>query len=189
MAYNEISDARVQNGAIANSALFFDLRDNPKGIAAGDPGAPRVVQGALALPGAGTVLLTAYSAGLSASTGANEGSALTAGAGYQLVPFSTTGTATDSFIVQRDGTLTMRIGLNRSSGSNPAYARVYRNGVAYGAIQTVTTSGLQYFTENLDFVVGDEIQLYGDRNSNASVFFALGILGGYVDGGAVRFGS
>lgn len=47
MAYNTISDARVQNGAIANSALFFHLRDNPIAIANGDSGAPRIVDAAL----------------------------------------------------------------------------------------------------------------------------------------------
>lgn len=189
MAYATLSDSQIDGDSPLIADTLFKLRDNPIAIANGDPGAPRIVQGALALPGAGTVLLQAWSDAAFGLSFASEGSALTSGTGYQLVPFASVGVSTDNFVAQRDGTISVRVGINRTSGSNPAYARVYRNGVAYGSVQTVTTSGLQLFFESLDFVAGDSIQLYGDRNGNESVGYLISIYGGYYDPAAVRFGS
>lgn len=183
MAYNEISDARVQNGAIANSALFFDLRDNPKAIAAGDPGAPRIAHGAIAGPGAGDVIQPCYVDGTIHP--ANCTRVINSGSGYQAYDLLVSSVAYVSGIrVQRDGNLRVQItGLNGDAGTS--YIRLYRNGVAYGTERTITSTTAQSFTEDLEFFSGDEIQLFCNRNGE-SVVATLSIRGGHYDAGLLE---
>ena len=47
MAYTPIPDQELEPGKPGSSELFFKLRDNPEGIAAGSPGAPKVTNEAL----------------------------------------------------------------------------------------------------------------------------------------------
>ena len=47
MAYTPIPDEELEPGKPGSSELFFKLRDNPEGIAAGDPGAPKRQEGAI----------------------------------------------------------------------------------------------------------------------------------------------
>ena len=42
MAYTPIPDQELEPGKPGSSELFFKLRDNPEGIAAGSPGAPKI---------------------------------------------------------------------------------------------------------------------------------------------------
>lgn len=182
MAYNEISDARVQSGAIANSALFFDLRDNPKGIAAGDSGAPRVVIGALAGPGAGSIMLGATTSNgqLSRANGVGFDAG---GIGYQKITFNSP-LGYSGFYVQKDGNYRVSVMLSRSSGSTTVSCRMYRNGAAYGAVISTTSSTA--YSEDVDFLSGDIIELYIDRNGS-SASASIEILGAAYDPAAVRF--
>lgn len=47
MAYSALSDSQIDGDSPLVADTLFKLRDNPEAIAAGDPGAPRVVTDAL----------------------------------------------------------------------------------------------------------------------------------------------
>ena len=48
MAYTDIPDSEIEPGKPGSTSLFTKLRDNPKGIAAGDAGAPKISNNAFA---------------------------------------------------------------------------------------------------------------------------------------------
>ena len=50
--------------------------------------------------------------------------------------------------------------MQANGGAGPVYARIYKNGVAFGTLRTTSNVFNNVFTENLAFSVGDKIQLY-----------------------------
>lgn len=142
MAYNEISDARVQSGAIANSALFFDLRDNPLAVISADPTAPKLLNAnAASSPAAGGKMVSPLC----------FGQAVQASAWVKIRGESRVNVA---------GTYTVTVTSYGLPGTGSYSFRVYINGAAAGT--TRTTSGAGPYSASEDFALdeGDIISIY-----------------------------
>lgn len=62
----------------------------------------------------------------------------------------------------------VRVSFGLWAGSGTAYGRVYKNGVAHGIERSTSATSEQTYTEDLEFVAGDLVQIYGRHPSGYS---------------------
>jgi hypothetical protein len=77
------------------------------------------------------------------------------------------------FIVARDGEYRVTWQMKAQYSGDAVRTRVYKNGVAYGAIQTNSTTSWVTKSEDLTFEAGDLLQLYGDGDSGGLCYAQL----------------
>lgn len=63
------------------------------------------------------------------------------------------------------GTYRIRLHMQGVSSSSTLYARIYRNGAAYGTERSVTNTTATY-SQDLSFDVGDTIEIWGRRSAS-----------------------
>ena len=64
-----------------------------------------------------------------------------------------------AFTIVTPGTYRVKFDM-QSSGTATAYAQIYKNGVAFGTVRSVSTSGYVTFTEDLVFAAGDTCEVW-----------------------------
>lgn len=85
---------------------------------------------------------------------------------HPISPQSTSYTQLELWNVYKAGTYRITLFLDGVSSSSALYARIYRNGAAYGTQRTVTNIDASY-SEDLTFSVGDTIEIWGRRGSSS----------------------
>jgi hypothetical protein len=72
-----------------------------------------------------------------------------------------------SYKFKRSGTFTFYFGLKISVSEHEAYARIYKNGVAYGTERSTTNTTYVYYSENLTVISGDifSIRIHSDNTA------------------------
>ena len=72
-----------------------------------------------------------------------------------------------SYKFKRSGTFTFYFGLEISAKMERAYARIYKNGVAYGTERSTTNTTYVYYSENLTVISGDIFSIRIHSNNDA----------------------
>lgn len=140
--YTAISAGETNPGAPLTSSLVKRLEANPRAIAEGAPGAPRVRTSALVAPAAGNVVLARYAN----SSGATVVSTNTA---YGNPADVTRGSAA-VFQVLRGGTVRAAVEHRANVAFGQARVRVLRNTTV---MQEWSTSSDSYSNRSIDFSV------------------------------------
>jgi len=73
---------------------------------------------------------------------------------------TTTWIKAKGFIIDRSGTVSIRFNLSSNIGGNQARGRIYKNGVAFGTLQSTTSLSYVEFSQTLTFARGDAVDLY-----------------------------
>jgi hypothetical protein len=77
--------------------------------------------------------------------------------------------------IKKSGTYRTKLGIMRGGDAGTVYGRIYKNGVAVGTARSTTTGAMTYFTQDIAFVTGDLIQLYGYHSGNEPSSFYLNL--------------
>ncbi len=157
MAYSIVSDAEIAaNIASCSSAVISKLANNNEGTAAGDMWAPKLQIVAMPAPAAGNAVIREFR--------------------KNIFPVSYELCRTWPVIVT--GTFRTQILLRNHDSSGTLYARVYRNGAAYGTERSVGAGASGSWNQDLSFTAGDSIEIWA-RHSAAGFYsfmqFRIGV--------------
>lgn len=158
MAYSIVSDTEIAaNIASCSSAVISKLANNNEGTAAGDMWAPKLQIYAMPAPSAGNAVIRECRVSGSFDTS------------YQLIR---------TWPVIVTGTFRTQILLRNHTSTGTLYARVYRNGAAYGTERSIGAGSSGSWNQDLSLTAGDSIEIWARHSAggfNSFMQFRIGV--------------